>query len=210
MRRLACTALVGFALAAGCGREPPRRRPATAPAKGARPPITTRATTQPTLTLTPERIGRLSDRQLERAVVDSVLARIGTRYDREAEIVRSLPRGARMVYATWLLEAEVGDGGFVQYFWNTAGRLAEEALAGYRLIGARQHARVLEQVLAAYRKEAPRWQSFHARGTPEALRELYDHTELGGFDEAFRGLSEDAVGLRARYIRAHREEFAGP
>jgi len=142
--------------------------------------------------------------------VDSVLARIGTRYDREADIVRSLPRGARMVYATWLLEAEVGDGGFVQYFWNTAGRLAEEALAGYRLIGAREHARVLQQVLAAYRKEASWWERFRARGTPEALRELYDQTSLGEFDEAFRGLSEDAVGLRARYIRAHPGEFAGP
>src|SRR5229473_4498562 len=54
------------------------------------------------------------DDKLEQLIVDAVINRIGKDDEHKREIIVSMPKGFRFIYATWLLEAEVNNGGFNQ------------------------------------------------------------------------------------------------
>src|SRR3990172_11679714 len=84
-------------------------------------------------------LSQIPDDELERAIVGYVLMKLEGRSEKEEEILRGLPAGMQVVYHTWLLEAEVNNGGFNQYFWNSPGRFAQAALQGLRRLGAARH-----------------------------------------------------------------------
>jgi hypothetical protein len=121
---------------------------------------------------------------------------------------KSLPRGMQYVYSTILLEGEVENGGFNQYFFNIASDYALEALDGYKRIGAVDHATLVRQAIAVYHRE--RWFHFRIRlrRSLESFFESYKHTRLSEVDAIFFELDEDPTALRGRYIRDHLEEFA--
>jgi hypothetical protein len=158
-------------------------------------------------TLSDEVLRSIPDSELEAAVFEHALHRLTDHWDREAEVVRNFSPGLRMLYTTWVLEAEVNNGGFNQYFWNQSGELAPDALASLRLVGAEAHASLLERAIAMHEREASTLRQFKERGTLEAFSESYDHTELNSLDDEFFKLNESLSALRLAYIRAHAAEF---
>ncbi len=124
-----------------------------------------------------ERISAMSDEEIEWEIVERVVERMGGDY--EPAVVLSLPEGVRAVYATWEVESEVNNGGFDQYFGNTDGALAGEAIAGYRQFGTPRFASLVEEAVAA-------------RDDPDALSRL---------DDQFYELDEPVQDLRIRFIR---------
>lgn len=52
-----------------------------------------------------------------------------------SDVIAALPAGVGLLAAAHLCQSEVRNGGFHQYFFNTSGKVAEAALAGYELIG---------------------------------------------------------------------------
>jgi hypothetical protein len=74
-------------------------------------------------TLDPQIMAAIDDEQLERAVIDFVLEHAKARELDEAEALDELDPAFSHVYATWMTEAEVFNGGFNQYFFNSSGRL---------------------------------------------------------------------------------------
>jgi hypothetical protein len=46
-------------------------------------------------------------------------------------ILAGYPPGVRALYVTWEVEAEVNNGGFHQYYWNTGDRYSEQAVDGF-------------------------------------------------------------------------------
>lgn len=159
--------------------------------------------------ITAEILGAIPKDDLEQALIDHVVdVRIGTRKDEEYEIVSGLSAGFRMVYTTWWLEAEVNNGGFNQYFWNSAGRFAKEALAGFERLGATEHAALVAEAIAIEAEERSAQQKHKDAGTVEAFSESYETSRLGALDERFYALS--LGDLRVRYIQSHPAEFLGP
>jgi len=53
----------------------------------------------------------------------------------------------KATFTIWWLEAEVNNGGFQQYFWNSAGDHADVALKSLKKIGAYQTATLLEEAI---------------------------------------------------------------
>ena len=74
-----------------------------------------------------------SDENLEWRIVQVVLNLIEASSGEE-EVLADLPVGPRAVFATWLCEAEVMNGGFEQFFFNQKPYLWEYAREGYRLL----------------------------------------------------------------------------
>lgn len=142
--------------------------------------------------LTAEMLAAYTDEDLEPSIIDFIIeAKIGDEYDREYEIVTGLSKGMQYLYATWMMEAEVNNGGFHQFFFNSTGRFAREALEGCRVFGAAQYAELMKQAIEADKKgESP------ARDAA-----------LDALDDRFYGLDENLSKLRIQYIRAHPEEF---
>ena len=132
--------------------------------------------------VTYEEIAAVPDDEVEFYIVEEV-TRLMPGTD-EPEVFSNFPPGVRAVYTTWVVEAEVGNGGFDQYFLNTEGTLAEEAIAGFRLFGAGRLAVLVEEALLQ-------------RGNMEAL---------GRLDDQFYELGSAQAG-RVRFIRQNPDSF---
>jgi hypothetical protein len=124
------------------------------------------------------------------------------------EILSTLPPAIQYVYSTALLEGEVESGGFNQYFYNSSSDYALEALQGYQVIGAREHARLLRHAIAIFHRE--RWFHFRIRlrRSLDAFFDSYQYTRLARIDEQFLEIDDDPVSLRADYIRSNLRDFA--
>jgi hypothetical protein len=160
-------------------------------------------------TLTRDLLAELPDSMVAAAVYQHALWSIGGRFDREVQIVSTLPSGVQAVYATLLLESEVYNGGFNQYFWNSTGALADVALRGFELLGATEHARLTREAIEIGNSEASMRRMYKRKGTTEAFSESYKHTNLGSLDEQFFAL-EGADELRMRLVRTRLDLFISP
>lgn len=119
-----------------------------------------------------------------------------------------LTSAERLVSAVFRLEAEVTNGGYEQYVWNTAPGREREALAGLETLGAARRRDVLRQVLAAFGPDGP------ARGWAERQAQLERDGRrladlLSDLDRVHWATDreEDLLALLARFARAHRDDF---
>jgi len=156
-----------------------------------------------------ETLAQIPDDKLEQAILDHVIQRIGKPFDRELEVVTALSPGVRAIYTTLIVENEVDNGGFNHYFWNSEGRLAQLAIAGFHRIGASAYAEVMQRAVLMYSREKPVLETFKEEGTLEAYSESCEYTEFGDLDREFFALSDiRRLGdLRIAYIRSHPDEF---
>jgi hypothetical protein len=127
--------------------------------------------------------------------------------DKRDDVVHSLPSGTQAVYTTWLVDAEVNNGGFNQFFFNPYGQFAGLALAGYELMGAEDYAEVMRSAIATRELERDRMAPYYDSETLEAFSESYEHTELGEADERYYALNDRIYDVWASFARLKPELF---
>jgi hypothetical protein len=157
--------------------------------------------------LTPELLASLSADDVADAIVQHVHLRVAGAWGGEAQIIRSLPPGVRAIYTTWLVDAEVNNGGFNQYFFNSSGQYAGDALAGYELLGAEEYAAVMRSAIATFEIDRPRLAPYYDAGTLEAFSESYRHTDLGEVDQRYYALGDRIYHAWAVFVAEHPEAF---
>jgi hypothetical protein len=158
------------------------------------------------IVLDPAAIRALSDDEVEQAIVDTVLSRIDQDRGREYEVVLALPAGYRVVYSTWVLEAEVSNGGFLQYFYNSRCEFIDEALEGLERLEAGDHLSVFEEAVVRITEEVGRLEPFWKEGTLEGFAASYSVSTLNELDKKWFAL-EDLSATRIAYIRNHVSHF---
>lgn len=205
MRGLAtiAVALVGFLT--GCTKQPgeqPRNEPRIASRSNE---LENRKVN---LHLTPEILASIPEDNLEQAVMDYVIEKIAGDYDKEGEVLASVPVGVRALYLTWIVEGEVNNGGFNQYYWNSSGRYASAAVEAFEFFSATKHAELMREANQVHSIEAAQMQKFKDRGSLEAFSESYNATKLGPLDNRFFGLKENLSALRIAKIRSSPELFS--
>lgn len=156
--------------------------------------------------LTPELLASLSADEVADAIVQHVHLRVAGAWGREAPIVRALPSGVRSIYTTWLVDAEVNAGGFRQYFFNSSGQYAGDALAGYELLGAEEYAAVMRSAIATFEIDRERLASFEAED-PELLAESTAHAALEEVDQRYYALGDRIYSAWAVFVIEHPEAF---
>ena len=88
------------------------------------------------------------------------------------------PEASRILFAAHWTQSEVLNGGFGQYFSNSTGVLAPEAVVAFRALGMPQAAAILEQAMAFFDFPYPR-----DRGQREdALEAAFDASGDDDFD----------------------------
>ncbi len=112
----------------------------------------------------------------------------------------------RVVWCLDQLETEVNNGGFWQFFANSAGDHARESLEALRAIGAAHTAGLLERAIAVF-----------PGGGPSPSRDLREHQvdALSGehyalwetLDEAFYRHEDDLTSLLRAYLTRHTDDF---
>jgi hypothetical protein len=120
---------------------------------------------------------------------------------RAADILATLPRGIRAGYTLVDLDSEVRNGGFYQYFTNSSGQIAYEALEDLRLIGAKNHALLVQQAIqlneqleAKYPWYKQRWESPESDIDAASKTRFWADVETN-FEPEFDRLSSDFYSL---------------
>lgn len=99
----------------------------------------------------------------------------------------------------WMLDAEVNNGGFDQYFWNTGGDLIAEAIEGFENIEADDLAGIAESAFA----ELP---DGYLQNNREQRRQQLDELQqsptsrLSSYDTQYYNSRQDAISLLAAYM----------
>lgn len=68
----------------------------------------------------------------------------------DTDKIDEFPQAVRDIYTVGLLEGEVNNGGFSQYFWNTEGQFAAHTLEVLKRIGAKETSSLLRRAMKLY------------------------------------------------------------
>lgn len=159
-------------------------------------------------TLTTDQIKKIKDDDLELAIVDNIQTKFNKDFSNEEDIVRSLSVGQKAVYVTWILEAEVNNGGFNQFYFNSSGQLADLGEDSFRIMGAAQFADLVRQANLIYDEIKDDLEKYND-GTIESFSKSYEQNPLNELDDKFYKLYKDEPlsQIRIRYIRDNVKEF---
>lgn len=139
-------------------------------------------------------------------LTDVLIRQTGERSDAESvAFVRAQSPGVRMVWGLFMLEGEVNNGGFNQFFWNSSRHYLPEVREGCILIGAHEHLRLLEEALAVYEEHRDRLGELKDDNSLEAFSASYEPNVFHELDHRFFEL--DSMPLQLAYIREHLDEF---
>lgn len=126
----------------------------------------------------------------------------------EKEIVKTLTSGQKAIYITWIVEGEVNNGGFNQFYFNSSGQLADMCEESFRTLGANKFADLVGQANQLYDEIKDDLEKYND-GTIESFSKSYEENPLGNLDEKFYDLYEDEPlsEMKIRYIRNNVNEF---
>lgn len=158
--------------------------------------------------LTSEIIDKIPDDELEQAVFDNIYENIKNDFDNEFENLNKLSNGQQAFWSTWVLEGEVNNGGFNQFYFNSSGQFFKMAEIGFKTIGAEKYAELNTRANKIYAENKERLEEFDD-GTMESFSESYKDNPLNKLDDEFYDLGdkESVSELRIKYIREHKTEF---
>ncbi|WP_051697507.1 DMP19 family protein [Prevotella sp. 10(H)] len=156
--------------------------------------------------LTKEIIDSVSDDDLVQVVFDNICTCMKPDYSNDYDVVIKLSAGQQSIYSTWCVEAEVNNGGFNQFYFNSSERFADMAVNGFLLIGAEQHYKLMKEANKVYSENKEKLGSYND-GTLQSFSESYKDNPLKELDKIFYELEEDLNELRVKYIRVHYQEF---
>ena len=158
--------------------------------------------------LTLEILDSIPDDNLEQTIFDNIYEIIGDDYKNELKNIQGLSLGQQAFWSTWVLEGEVNNGGFNQFYFNSSGQYSKMAEVGFKTIGAEKFADLIIKSNNIYDENKKRLEEFDD-GTMESFSESYKDNPLSELDTEFYALGEmeSISSLRIKYIRKHAREF---
>ena len=124
----------------------------------------------------------------------------------EAGGLDTLSAPERTVYLAYFMDAEVHNGGFDQFFFNSQGNHAAETIEALEAVGAPRSANQLRHARSLFKPEAPspdrdvRWAQMDKM--PKATREQWN-----AMDEAYDASGENVMALVCAFVRARPDAF---
>ena len=126
----------------------------------------------------------------------------------ESDGFESLTEPERVLFSVWDAVGQIENGGFDQFFYNSSGDFAAEAVTALSSIGAANKAAVVKRAIALFPDSLP------PRNRDERI-EVLDHISGPGdedpFDslnEEFYAIAEDTDRLLEAYVEIHDAEIA--
>ncbi|MEO9802539.1 MAG: DUF4375 domain-containing protein [Reichenbachiella sp.] len=159
--------------------------------------------------LTKQILDNVSDDELEQTVVDNIMEKFDKDFSNEFEIVSELSNGRKWIYTSWCLEAEVNNGGFIQYFFNSTGKFAYMVLCGLEHLRTSEHANLLRKVLVLLELKEDTFEKLRNDNSIESFVEACEEVDLSTLDDEFYELEKNQLlsKIRVSYIRQNMTEF---
>lgn len=158
--------------------------------------------------LTEQIIDTTSDDMLLEIVYDNLFRKLSAAYDKDYEIVLSWNKSRQAIYMISRLEAEVNNGGYNQFYFNSSGQFAAALPEALKLVGATKFADLTERANSTFEKEKSKITE-DQDGTVEGFSKSYENNPLNKFDEEFYKLNdvENLQKIQVDYIRKNKKEF---
>lgn len=159
--------------------------------------------------ITGEIIAAIPDDKLAWAMFDYIRLKAGKNYKRTLQVLANLPSGFHAIYHLFVLDGEIGNGGFNQYFFNGLDTDAEQQLEALKLIRASHHRRIFQKAFKIHNaeKKIEELQRRYAERTIESFFSTYELTSLDECDKEWYALDKEFDTLLVRFIRRHSELF---
>lgn len=158
--------------------------------------------------LTAQIIDTTSDDELLQTVFDNLIGKFPKDYTKEYQTVLGWTKSQQAIYIIWCLEAEVNNGGYNQFYFNSSGQYADLTPDALKLVGASKFADLTMRANDVYKKENEKITK-HQDGSLEGFSKSYDDNPLNKFDDEFYELykKEDLQKIQVNYIRNHKQDF---
>lgn len=158
--------------------------------------------------LTIEKIDKLADRDLLFEVFKNVAERYTGQTHKKKEIISKLTQEQQIFYALTVLEMEVNNGGFNQYYYNQGDEFADRAVDGFKTIGAEKFAELVTKANNIYRQEKKKITD-KQDGSLQGFSESYKDNPLNDLDKEFYNLykEESLTKLTADFVRKNKDKF---
>lgn len=158
--------------------------------------------------LTEQIIDTTSDDMLLEVVYDNLFRKLSPAYDKEYEIVLSWNKSRQAIYMISRLEAEVNNGGYNQFYFNSSGQFAAALPEALKLVGATKFADLTQRANSTFEKEKSKITEAQD-GTVEGFSKSYENNPLNKFDEEFYKLNdvENLQKIQVDYIRKNKKDF---
>lgn len=159
--------------------------------------------------LTREILEDTSDADLEQTVIDNIMSKFDKDFSNEFEIVEGLSKGQQTIYSTWCLEAEVNNGGFDQYFFNSTGENAFMALEGLETLGLTNYYGILQSAIAMLDLKVDEFVELRRKSSLQAYLQAKELIDFSALDEEFYKLqiTSGISGVRVLFIRENLNDF---
>lgn len=158
--------------------------------------------------LTTQIIDTTSDDELLQTVFDNLVEKLQKDYTKEYQTVLGWSKSQQAIYIIWWLEAEVNNGGYNQFYYNSSGQFAALAPGALKLVGALKFADLMAKANQVYKEENEKITK-HQDGTSEGFSKSYEGNPLDKFDNEFYDLykKENLQEIQVVYIRNHKQDF---
>lgn len=131
-------------------------------------------------------------------------------FAREANVgYEHLSAAERVVFCLDGLEREVNNGGFSQFFENSAGDHALDTIEALRALGAPTMAALVAQAVSIFPGGRPATDRDRRQRELDQLGEQA-RTRLDQLDTAFYEYPENLAALERQYVRANQDQFRAP
>lgn len=158
--------------------------------------------------LTKQIIDTTADANLLQVVFDNLSQKQPKDYEKEYETVMSWNKSRQAIYMIWVLEAEVNNGGYNQFYFNSSGQFYKHLPEALKLVGANKFADLTKRANDTFEKENPKITQYQD-GTLEGFSKSYENNPLNKFDDEFYSLykTENLQDLQVEFIKTHKAEF---
>ncbi|AKD58319.1 hypothetical protein SD10_04085 [Spirosoma radiotolerans] len=160
--------------------------------------------------LTEQIIDTTSDEKLLQVVFDNLSQKLPTSYteEEEYETVQGWNKSRQAIYMIWILESEVNNGGYNQFYANSSGQYSRYLPGALKLVGADRLADLTQRANNVFEKETNKHNE-NQDGAPTDLSQSYGANLFKRFDDEFYELAEvDSLSqIQVDFIRNHKEKF---
>lgn len=128
--------------------------------------------------------------------------------DREGEITKGkmLSYGQKALYYWWYVDAQVTNGGFVQFYYNGYAPYVATIIKGIQYVGDQKMANLIQRADNIYQKKKTLIEK--ARESDLFGSDLYDRLEsLSDLDDEYYDINEKTLIHLEKYIRKNPNEF---
>jgi len=160
--------------------------------------------------LTEKIIDSTSDEKLVQVVFDNLTQKLPTSYteEEEYETILGWSKSRQAIYMIWILESEVNNGGYNQFYSNSGARYAKYLPDALKLVGADRLADLTQRANDVFEKENEKITE-NQDSTVVEISKFYPDYLFKRFDNDFYEIAQvDSLNqVQVDFIRSHKEKF---